>query len=178
MCQLPRAVLFDLGYTLWQPRRRQPRRRQLRRCQPSVDTDWPDREPYPDALPTLRCLKENGFLLGIVSDQPNGPDCRAMLDYWQWTPLFDAVTLSCEVGCAKPDPRMFRSTLAALGVSPEEAVMVGDNALADVAGALAVGMRAVWRPQPGQLLDPAVHPDAIIETLAELPGILRQWQED
>jgi len=156
-----RAVLFDLGNTLWQARQ---------------NPDGPDREPFSDALPALRELKAQGLRLGIVSDQTDGTACRARLDYWGMTSLFDVIALSCEVGCDKPNPRLFRVALHALGVEPHEAVMVGDNLQADVAGALALGMRSIWRRLPGQELDANVEPDAIIESLAELPGILARWR--
>ena len=55
---------------------------------------------------------------------------------------FDHLSVSALSGYAKPDPRLFREALEALGVSPEEAVHVGD-AEADLLGAEAVGMRAL-----------------------------------
>ena len=42
----------------------------------------------------------------------------------------------------KPEPEIFRATLARAGVGPSEAVHIGDNPEADVVGAQGVGMRA------------------------------------
>jgi putative hydrolase of the HAD superfamily len=54
--------------------------------------------------------------------------------------------------------------------------MVGDRMVDDISGALAAGMRAVWRrndtPWPrGE----GVEPTAVIDRLAELPVLLRRW---
>jgi len=50
----------------------------------------------------------------------------------------------------KPHPDVFRQAMRALGVRPEEALMVGDSRTKDVAGAFAVGMDACWfRPGSG-----------------------------
>ncbi len=46
-------------------------------------------------------------------------------------------------GYPKPDPRMFEATLAGMGVDPAHAMHVGDTPRTDIAGALALGMRAV-----------------------------------
>jgi putative hydrolase of the HAD superfamily len=40
---------------------------------------------------------------------------------------FDAVIISCEVGCAKPDPRIYQLCLTALGVSARSALFVDDR---------------------------------------------------
>jgi FMN phosphatase YigB (HAD superfamily) len=57
---------------------------------------------------------------------------------------FDAATFSDEVGCFKPDPRMFRDALRKLDSAPTHDVAhVGDGRRTDVAGALAMGVLAV-----------------------------------
>jgi putative hydrolase of the HAD superfamily len=57
---------------------------------------------------------------------------------------FDAIVISGEVGCAKPDARMFEIALAAAGCSPAEAIMVGDDWGNDVLAALGAGVGAVF----------------------------------
>lgn len=54
------------------------------------------------------------------------------------------VVVSEEVGVEKPEAAMFHAGLAAAGVSAAEALMVGDHPVNDVAGALAVGVAAVF----------------------------------
>ncbi|MDG1722551.1 MAG: YjjG family noncanonical pyrimidine nucleotidase [Flavobacteriaceae bacterium] len=58
-------------------------------------------------------------------------------------PYFETVTDSSSVGKKKPDPEIFNHALKVGGVSPEQAVMIGDSLEADVQGALNVGMHAV-----------------------------------
>jgi putative hydrolase of the HAD superfamily len=53
------------------------------------------------------------------------------------------MTISCEIGVEKPDPRIFQAALHAAGVPVKQAVHVGDSDTADVRGAEAVGMTAV-----------------------------------
>ena len=87
---------------------------------------------------------------------------------------FDAFVVSGDVGFLKPSPRIFDHAIAALGARKDQAAMVGDYAPIDVSGAKRAGLRAaVWAPYPRVSPAPA-HPDAdaVIEHLAELPGIL------
>jgi putative hydrolase of the HAD superfamily len=65
----------------------------------------------------------------------------------------DALVVSEEVGWTKPDPQIFRIALERLQASSEQAVMIGDSWSADILGARAAGIRAVWfnphrRPRP------------------------------
>jgi len=50
---------------------------------------------------------------------------------------FDVVIVSCEVGCAKPNPAIYRICLDRLGVAPESALFVDDRVVnLDAAGRL------------------------------------------
>lgn len=87
--------------------------------------------------------------------------------------LFSVLVDSAEVGCEKPDPRIFRAALDALGVGAGAATFVGDSLPRDMAGARAVGMRHIWlvgatAPAAG----PCCRGDRQIRSLRELEGIL------
>jgi putative hydrolase of the HAD superfamily len=111
------------------------------------------------------------FRLGIVT---NGiPDVqRTKLDNAGLSDRFDLIVVSGELGCGKPDPRIYAVALEGIGATAEETIMVGDNFRKDVTGAQDLGIRGVWiaagRPSP----DPSVTPFLTIDTLAELPELL------
>jgi len=71
----------------------------------------------------------------------------------------------------KPSPAFFRAAVDSLGRAPEETVMVGDDAEADVGGAMAAGLHGVlvrtgkYRPGDERALDPP--PDAVVADLSE-----------
>lgn len=96
---------------------------------------------YDDVAPTLSYLQDRGLRLGIVSNWdhrlPELLDRLGLLSY------FDVVTYSSAAGVEKPHGKIFRDCLEALGVEPGRAMHVGDRALEDIEGALAVGMHAV-----------------------------------
>ncbi len=52
--------------------------------------------------------------------------------------------LSYRIGLTKPDPLFFRTALTELGVSPQDAIMIGDTYQDDIAPAIALGMKTVW----------------------------------
>jgi len=55
----------------------------------------------------------------------------------------DPVIASYEVGFEKPDRRIFEAAVAASGVAPERSLLIGDEPVMDVEGAIAIGMKAV-----------------------------------
>jgi putative hydrolase of the HAD superfamily len=64
--------------------------------------------------------------------------------------LFDAVVISCEVGLAKPDPRIFRLCLDRLGLSAAATLFVDDRA-DNVEGAASIGLRTLRFEGPDAL---------------------------
>lgn len=93
---------------------------------------------------------------------------REKLAQSQMEPYFEAVFVSGEIGIGKPDPKVFAVVLERLGISAENAVMVGDNLKADVAGAQRAGIRGIWINRSGMDCDPIINPDAQISSLTEL----------
>ena len=77
----------------------------------------------------------------------------------------DVLVVSEEAGVSKPDPAIFQIALERLRVLPAEAVMVGDSWRADIAGALAAGVHAIWF---NPLRTPAPPGDAVVAELASL----------
>jgi putative hydrolase of the HAD superfamily len=57
-------------------------------------------------------------------------------------PYVERVFSSALIGFEKPHPALFRHAIRACG-SPEQVWMVGDNPVADIAGAEAIGHRAI-----------------------------------
>ncbi len=76
----------------------------------------------------------------------------------------------------KPAPGFFRAALDSLGVAPSEAAMIGDDLESDVGGAQAAGMRGILvrtgKFRAEDLVHSAVRPDAVLDSLAQLPALL------
>lgn len=130
----------------------------------------------PSVLRALADLKDRGYHLGLVSNVSLLPHLmRADLDRLGITEYLDGSVFSSEIGVRKPDPRIFQEALARVGAEPAGAVFVGDRLYDDVGGAQAVGMRAVQVRRFRREEDPAAHPDAVLEDVTELAGVLESW---
>ena len=58
--------------------------------------------------------------------------------------LFKEVVESSVVGVRKPDPEIFRLGVKALGLEPQETVMIGDNYEKDIVPAQSIGCHTIW----------------------------------
>lgn len=120
----------------------------------------------PDALPALLRLAPV-FRLGLITN--GAPKIqRLKLEGSGLAGYFDPVVISGDLGVGKPDPAIFRYALEKAGVTAESALMVGNSLHHDVAGALAVGLRAIWVNREGESCPPEIRPDLIVTTLDEL----------
>lgn len=139
----------------------------------------PGSQLFPEVPAVLSLLRDSGIRVGIVTNAYQPMWMRdveiaqhGLLDYFP-----DCRISAADVGYLKPHPAIFRSALDLLEVKPEEAVFVGDNLTADVAGAQAAGLRGILRVtrsmQP--MLSGLIVPDAAVNSLEELPRILDNW---
>jgi putative hydrolase of the HAD superfamily len=121
----------------------------------------------------LETLAATGVVLAVVSNTMRTPGevLRQVLDQSGLLPLFRVLTFSDECGIRKPAQAIFLRTLRDMGVSPGDAVHVGDDSILDVEGARDAGMGAIQVTPDGRATAP-VKPDAIIRHLGELPAAL------
>ena len=110
------------------------------------------------------------FPLAVVSNfSGNLAPCLEELDLAK---LFAAASDSALVGWAKPDPRIFERTLAALEIAADGAWMVGDNFDADIRGAAALGMRTCWLAPPDRPAPADLKPTARIHRFTDVERVL------
>ena len=135
-------------------------------------------QAYPDAVPALRALREAGFRVGVLANQP--ASTRGDLDGAGVSALCDGVWLSDAVGLAKPDPRLFQLPLDAWELPPGRVAYVGDRPDLDVAPARALGMATVRVLTGPHALQPPRRdgetPTMEARTLTEAVDQLLAWQ--
>ena len=68
--------------------------------------------------------------------------------------IFDTIIESAVVGVRKPDPRIFTLGVEALGLNPDEVVVVGDSMDKDIIPAGKAGCHTVWFKGEGWTDDP------------------------
>jgi putative hydrolase of the HAD superfamily len=97
---------------------------------------------YPDVLQALQHWHQLGIELGVLSNF----DSRlySVLQALDLAQFFTSVTISTEVGAAKPDPQIFAIGLNKHQCPAELAWHVGDSLQEDYHGAKASGLRAIW----------------------------------
>lgn len=130
-----------------------------------------------DALnAAFRALRAGADLLVLQGGrwflEPDGPS----IDTGSIAAALAHASGSTPVVLGKPSVEAYGSALAALGVDAGAAVMVGDDARSDVAGAQAVGLRGVLvrtgKFRPGDEAAAERPPDAVLGSVADLPALL------
>ena len=92
---------------------------------------------------TLCALKEQGFLLGIVTDTANSISTKLRwFERGGFGHVWDSIISSMDIGTRKPDPEIYQASLKQLGLNADQAVFVGHRA-SELAGAHTVGMQTI-----------------------------------
>lgn len=134
---------------------------------------------YPDAVEVLPVLASHGVKIGLITNafQPMWMRDRELEAYGLLAHFADCRLSAADVGYLKPHPAIFEAALQCLDIQANEAVFIGDNLEADIAGAQSIGMRAVLRVSVpvAPRLNGSIIPDEQIITLHDLLPILDEW---
>ena len=123
-------------------------------------------QPHPDVYDTLTALREQGYLVGIITNGSDRTQCTK-IDHTNLRLYADLVVLAGEEGIQKPDVRLFRMAAARLGLPTRACMFVGDHPQNDLEGARAAGftpIRKVWDFDPD-------HPIHRVPAAADIPSI-------
>jgi HAD superfamily hydrolase (TIGR01549 family) len=130
-----------------------------------------------DTKPVLAELKHQGYKLGIISNAGDDTDIQQLVDKAEIRSSFDLIISSAAMGIRKPDPRIFKWALVKLKVNHHRAAVIGDTLDADILGAKNADLFSIFltrradTPANRAQLD-RIKPDAVIDTLSELPELL------
>ncbi len=100
------------------------------------------RRALPGMIELVDELRAAGVPVGVVSNSEG--KLAELVEEMGWSGRFVCIADSGHLGIEKPGRAIFAWAAERLGVPLERIVHVGDSHAADVAGALAAGMHAVW----------------------------------
>ncbi|WP_217597600.1 HAD family hydrolase [Cohnella sp. GbtcB17] len=134
-------------------------------------------ELIPGAAAMVKTLRERGFTLALVADG----EAQSFKNIFRQHGLYDdfeAMIYSENIKALKPNARMFKAALGALGLGEDDCgrvAMVGNNLSRDVKGANALGITSVhlaWTPRyPREPADESERPDYTIGEPLELVAL-------
>ena len=129
--------------------------------------------PFPGAVDALATLKARGLLLALVTNGAASAQ-RAKIERFDLARYFDFILVEGEFGAGKPEERVYRAAMEALGSSPDETWMVGDNLEWEVAVPQRLGLTTVWvdHARRGLPPNPPARPHHVVHALADLPGLV------
>ena len=130
--------------------------------------------PIEGAREVLGEIQDMGLKMALVSNVPlPGYLYRQVLERHGLESPFECLCFSYDRGSRKPSPALLRQAMTEIGSQPTTTVMVGDRRERDIAAGQFAGVRTVWIRSAD---DGGPAADATIESLTELPDLLRHWQ--
>jgi len=131
---------------------------------------------YPDVKDVLDQLHPH-YLMAAVSDGQSAyavaeMHAAGLPDY------FNPVIVSGNLGYRKPDRRIFEAALSGMGLSPSEALFIGNDMYRDIFGAQQLSLKTIFfKSNQGEQESDGVEPDYIIYSISELPVAIRFFEE-
>ena len=125
-------------------------------------------EPFPDVVPVLSTLAADFKLVSVTNGNAD-PELTPLRG------LFHRSLTAGEVGAARPHPALFQAALDWAGVTPAQALHIGDHPLYDIQAARDHGLRALWLNRQGQSWPGDL--ETPLAEIADLHGLL-DWLEN
>ncbi|REA63269.1 HAD family hydrolase [Dyadobacter luteus] len=102
-----------------------------------------------------------------------------VLEVFEIESFFQEIVESAVVKVRKPDPKIYQLGVEALGLKPEECVVIGDSFTKDIVPAKTIGCKAIWINVAGWEDTTVNHEgpyqaDAEIKDFSQVPGIINQ----
>ena len=137
---------------------------------------WPHVEAVPYARETLEQLHAAGWHIALATNAADSDEVqiRSALARAGLNDFIERIYCSRGIGHAKPSREFFAFIARDLALQASDLVMVGDNFMIDVEGAIRAGIRAVWLC-PGAMDVGNAEKWRAIRSLAELPALLEAW---
>ena len=85
---------------------------------------------------------------------------------------FAHIVLSEEVGCQKPNPRIYEEALRMNGLQAQDVVMIGDSWNSDILGAKNAGIDQIWIRKNKEPLLPEQNATYIVQDLMEIKTLI------
>ena len=123
----------------------------------------------PDAKYILEYLKSRGYRIGILSNGFKGVQQRK-LEHSGIERFIDYIVLSEDIGISKPQRGIFDAALQVCGCGADEVVMIGDNPVTDIKGALDAGWPAIYLNRKGDA--PTASCGVTVNSLREIESLL------
>ena len=136
---------------------------------------------YPHVLDALSALRAKGYRLWLLSN------AQAIFTAYELRHLglgeqFDAVYLSSDYRCRKPDIRFFRALMEDHELNPANCLFIGNDRNTDIAGAKNAGMATLYMhteltPRDQTEADPTLHPGNCCPDCRHFEFEGDDWQE-
>jgi putative hydrolase of the HAD superfamily len=138
--------------------------------------DWPEVLAVEGIQAALQVLQGPCRMVVVTNAVNSGAaQVQAALKRVQLDGFFTAIFTFHELQARKPELRFFRGVEKALGVTPGQVALVGDDFWADVSGACQAGWRAIWYVPSGEAC-PGLAPlhQGEVMRMEELPAALER----
>ena len=137
----------------------------------SVEATRTNYRVFDDVAPALGKLEDARIKRAIISNAD--ADVTELCTHLNFAHHMDAIITSALIGWEKPDARTFYAALdhPMIDVAPHDAIHIGDQPGSDVAGAIAIGMRAALIDRYARHQDDE-HPAIRVSSLPELADLV------